>query len=56
MRFIINNIIMEVQQEKEKRICKHWLQIESCRQCLFETLCRLEDISNAMDNNVHFIH
>ena len=25
------------------RICKHNLQRESCRKCLFETLCRLED-------------
>ena len=26
-----------------KRICKYGLQIESCRQCLFDTLCRLEE-------------
>lgn len=57
MRFVINNINMETQKEnKEKRVCRHWLQIENCRQCLFETLCHLEDVSNAMDNNVHFIH
>lgn len=39
-------------KEKEKindyeyahlRICKHNLQRESCKKCLFETLCRLED-------------
>ena len=36
---------MESKNEYEyadKRICEYWLQIESCRQCLFETLCRLE--------------
>lgn len=34
---------MEKTKEKnEKRICKKGLQIESCRECLFETLCRLE--------------
>lgn len=25
-----------------KRICKYWLQRETCRQCLFEILCDLE--------------
>ena len=43
-------------EHSDKRICKYWLQRESCRQCLFEALCHLEDVSNAMDNNVHFIH
>ena len=27
----------------DKRICKYGLQRESCRQCLFETLCNLEN-------------
>ncbi len=27
----------------DKRICKYWLQIESCRKCLFEALCNLEN-------------
>ena len=44
MRFIINNIIMEeLKENKEKRICKYGLQIESCRQCLFDALCQFED-------------
>lgn len=50
---------MEKQQwyeHKDLRICKHNIQREDCRKCLFETLCRLEDVSNAMDHNVHFIH
>lgn len=28
---------------KHLRICRHGLQIESCRKCLFEVLCHLED-------------
>ncbi len=27
---------------KHLRICKHNIQRESCRSCLFEVLCRLE--------------
>ncbi|MBO7692597.1 MAG: hypothetical protein J6T10_08200 [Methanobrevibacter sp.] len=34
---------MEIQTENTKRICKYGLQIESCRQCLFEALCNLEE-------------
>lgn len=34
---------METQKENTSRICKHGLQIESCRQCLFEALCNLEE-------------
>lgn len=34
---------METQTENIKRICKYWLQIESCRQCLFEALCHLQE-------------
>lgn len=37
-------------KEKEKRYeespdqtrCQYWLVMDSCRSCLFETLCRLE--------------
>ena len=36
----------EQKEKKEKRICKEWLQIESCRQCLFETLCRLKKFNS----------
>jgi len=27
---------------KHLRICEKWLQISSCRQCLFEVLCHYE--------------
>ena len=27
---------------KNLRICEKWLQIESCRRCLLETLCHYE--------------
>ena len=27
---------------KHLRICEKWLQIESCRKCLFELLCHYE--------------
>ena len=27
---------------KHLRICEKWLQIESCRKCLFEVLCHYE--------------
>ena len=27
----------------DKRICKHNIQRETCRECLFEVLCNLED-------------
>lgn len=32
-----------IKEKSEKRICKYWLQIESCRKCLFEALCNYED-------------
>ena len=28
---------------KHLRICRHGLQRESCRKCLFEVLCHLEE-------------
>lgn len=36
---------METKDEyeyKNKRICEKWIQIESCRKCLFEALCNYE--------------
>ena len=33
-------------EHTNKRICKHHLQKEQCRDCLFETLCNLEDKRN----------
>jgi len=33
----------KISETNEKRICKHWLQIESCRRCLFEALCHYQD-------------
>ena len=35
----------KIEQEKKQRICKEWLAIESCRQCLFETLCHLKSFN-----------
>lgn len=29
-------------EHSDKRICEYWLQIESCRQCLFDALCHLK--------------
>jgi hypothetical protein len=40
---------MEQYEYKNKRICEKWLQIESCRKCLFEVLCNYE--KNVLDNN-----
>ena len=37
---------METKNEyefKHLRICRHGLQRESCRKCLFEVLCHLEE-------------
>jgi len=31
-----------VEELSRPRICEYGLQMESCRQCLFETLCRLD--------------
>lgn len=39
--------IQEAEPEKQKkRICKEWLQIESCRECLFDTLCQLKKFNS----------
>jgi len=32
------------EQSKDKTKCQYWLVMKSCRDCLFETLCRLEKI------------
>ena len=40
----------EEYEYSDKRICKYGLQIENCRQCLFETLCHLEK-QNALYSN-----
>ena len=32
-----------IREETKKRICKYGLQIESCRECLFDALCQLEN-------------
>lgn len=29
-------------ETEDNRECRYWMVIESCSQCLFETLCRLE--------------
>ena len=33
-------------EHANKRICRHHLQRDSCRDCLFETLCELENKQN----------
>lgn len=43
---------MEEIKRKENRenwICRYWLQIESCRECLFDALCSLEDRKNEQE-------
>lgn len=30
-------------EANKKRICRYGLEIESCRQCLFEALCHYQD-------------
>lgn len=32
----------ETVEEEKKRVCEKWIEIESCRKCLFETLCHYE--------------
>lgn len=36
---------------KHLRICEKWLQIESCRKCLFEALCHYEKMQENLQNN-----
>lgn len=43
---------METKDEyeyKNLRICKHNLQISSCRKCLFEVLCHYEDMKEKLE-------
>lgn len=46
---------MEWYEHSDLRICKHNLQREYCRWCLFEVLCNLEDQkekrNNSLDHN-----
>lgn len=30
------------EQSRKPNECQYWLYVKSCRECLFETLCRLE--------------
>ena len=54
VRFLYYYFIpMETGKEKinEPRLCKQNLQIENCRECLFNVLCHLEDqIKRHTDN------
>lgn len=34
---------------KDLRVCEKWLQIESCRKCLFEVLCHYEKMKKDLD-------
>ena len=36
---------------KHLRVCEKWLQIESCRKCLFEVLCHYEKMKENLQNN-----
>ena len=36
---------------KHLRVCEKWLQIESCRKCLFEALCHYEKMQENLQNN-----
>lgn len=40
----------EEYEYEDLRICEKWLQIESCRKCLFEVLCHYEKM--VLENNV----
>jgi len=48
--FILYSRIVKMKEKETKneyeykhlRICEKWLQIESCRKCLFELLCHYE--------------
>lgn len=35
---------------KDLRICKRWIQIASCRKCLFEVLCHYLDDNERRTN------
>ena len=38
----MENIKRNYEQSDNIEECRYWLVMESCRQCLFETLCRLD--------------
>ena len=44
---------MEKTERKERRdkdwVCRVWLQIKSCRECLFDAFCTLEDNNKQND-------
>ena len=46
---------MEKTERKEWRddnwVCRIWLQIKSCRECLFDAFCTLEDNKHNNDQN-----
>ena len=44
---VLNNLYLlnkmeYYEQSRDTTKCQYWLYIKSCRECLFETLCRLE--------------
>ena len=42
---------MEKRSERtENKVCRYWLQIESCRECLFDALCTYEDNNERTGN------
>ncbi len=53
--FIQKKYYMEIIERKESRdknnVCRYGLQIKSCRQCLFDALCSLQDNQHKNDSN-----
>ena len=48
----MNEEITKREDENKPRVCEKGLQMESCRQCLFETLCRLEKQEEQMRRHI----
>lgn len=43
MRDIAKQLVEELSRP---RICEYWLQMKSCRECLFDTLCHLKKFNS----------
>jgi len=43
----------EYSENKEK--CNYWIVVESCKRCLFETLCRLQYFKSKQQNDEEII-
>ena len=40
-------------EKAQTRICKKWLVIESCSECVFKVLCRYEDNNKKTQEENH---